>query len=307
MTKPPALLLFEPAEVPGPLRERLAELVDATWLPKGLDEITRDSPAAHVELLATANQDLDADALDLFPRLHFIVTTGTAYDYVDLEHCRDRGISVSNTPSYTGPAVAEHAMALLLASCRRVSTLDAMARAESPVFDAEYGVELAGKTAGIIGFGGIGQRVAKFLQAFNVAVVYVNRSRREFAGATQVEFGELLSQADFIFLTVPLTGETYHLLDAAKFRQLKRNCVIVNVSSDELIAPSALAEALCDGSIGGAALDVVGSLAPYRSMPRLVMTPGRGWYTAECIFRRAEAWIDTIATYLLGMPRNVVS
>ncbi len=127
-------------------------------------------------------------------------------------------------------------------------------------------------------------------------VLFCNRSRKTLAGARQVSLHALLAASDCVFLTLPLTSATAGLLGRRELRTMKSTAVVVNVSADELI-----------DAIGGAALDVIGSPAPYLALPRLTITPTHGWYTAESVYRRAQIWIETIAAYLRGQPRNQVA
>jgi lactate dehydrogenase-like 2-hydroxyacid dehydrogenase len=291
--KAPALLSMAQQDLPYELLDGLIEVVDPVWAPEGVDKIT----GSDAEILVTANAELTGATLDRFPRLRTIIATGTAVDYIDLAYCAGRGIIVSNTPGYTGSSVAEHALTLALAANRRIVELDALSRSDSgtePVLAAE----LSGKTAGIIGLGDIGGRLARMLQGIGMDVVFVNRSPRNLPGARQVTFAELLAASHFVFLTLPLTEQTRHLIDAAALGSMREGSFLVNISSDELVDVAALASALRSGSLGGAALDVIGSSTPFRGLPNLIMTPCVAWYTAECVFRRAEIWVGTVKAFV---------
>jgi phosphoglycerate dehydrogenase-like enzyme len=294
---------MSPEDIPGSLLPRLESVVRPAWHPEGIDGLP---PRHDAEVLVTSNAQLDAPALGRFPRLRAVVATGTAIDYIDLDHCRGRGITVCNTPGYTGSSVAEHALALALASNRHLLTLDAAGRngRSDPLPIAR---ELAGKVAGVIGLGDVGGRLATMLSGLGMSVLFVNRSRRDRAEAVQVELPDLLSRADLLFLTLPLTPQTFHLLDAEAFALMRPQARVVNVSSDELIDPGALAWALRSGRIAGAALDLIGSPEPYRALPNLILTPACAWYTEECVRRRADTWITTIERYAAGDPRHVVT
>jgi D-3-phosphoglycerate dehydrogenase / 2-oxoglutarate reductase len=117
-------------------------------------------------------------------------------------------------------------------------------------------------------------------------------------GAAQVSLEYLLHTSDFVFLTLPLTHRTRHLIGAEQFHMMKPTSFLVNVSANELINADALRSALTGGVIAGAALDVVGSVEQYLDLPNLTITPARAWYTNECLQRRAEVWIDTLASCL---------
>ncbi|MFB6818554.1 2-hydroxyacid dehydrogenase [Streptomyces sp. NPDC056347] len=295
---PDALFLIDPEEVPDSLRPRLDSLVRPVWRPGG------DATGDGFELLVTANRDLGATVLEKLPNLRLIVTTGTAHDYVDTAYCEANGIAVCNTPGYTGSSVAEHAFALYLAANRHLTVLDRAVRTGVDDTSGLLSLEAEGKTAGIIGVGDIGTRLCALAQGFGMRVLFANRSVRTIRGATQVSQDELLGSADVVFLCLPLTPESHHLLNHRTFALMKRTAYVVNISSDELIDPQALADALREGTIAGAGLDVIGSPAPYTALPNTVLTPSHGWYTAESVHRRADTWISTIESALAGRPAH---
>lgn len=298
--KPRALVLLDPAEVPAPLRARLGELVEPTWWSGTLARYPQGDPSLReFTILVAAHQDLGAAALARLPRLRLVLATSTAVDYIDLEHCAARGVAVRDTPSYTGPSVAEHAFALLLARTRRICDRDAAARAPGDRAAAvPLGVDLEGRTAGVVGLGDIGTRVARIALGFGMRVVFANRSPRRFEGGTQTDLQELLRRSDAVFLTLPLTAETHHLMDHERLRSMKPGAYLINVSAEALIDPAALRSALHGGWIAGAGLDVVGSADAYRGLPLLTMTAAGGTATAECHERRAAAWVSTLAEFL---------
>lgn len=294
---PSALLMIDPEEVPGSLRPRLDSLVRPVWRPDG--DVTGDG----FDILVTANRDLDGVTLEKLPNLQLIVTTGTAYDYVDIAYCEANDIMVCNTPGYTGSSVAEHALTLYLAANRHLIALDQAVR--TGVATSGYlSLEVEGKTAGVIGAGDIGTRLCAIAQGLGMRVQFANRSTRTIQGATQVEQEELLEAADVVFLCLPLTPESHHLLNRRTFALMKPSAYVVNISSDELIDPQALANALRDGTIAGAGIDVIGSPAPYTGLPNTILTPAHGWYTAESVHRRADTWIGTIESALAGQPAH---
>lgn len=304
--RPLALLLMSVEEVPAKLHQKLEKLVTPIWKPEGIQDLTQQSIESTADILVTGNTQLDGVMLERLPNLKLIVATGTAYDYIDLHYCKWNNITICNTPRYTGSSVSEHAIALLLNANRHICALNAMAREGLDDTSAFLGYELSGKSAGIIGLGDIGSRIAQIAHCFGMDVIFVNRSPKIFPNATQVNLNELLSCADVIFLSLPLTSETHHLLDVEQFSMMKRTAYVINISADELINPNALGTALQHRWIKGAALDVIGSPKPYINMPNLIITPTHGWYTAECVSRRAETWIGTIDAYLADEPRNNV-
>ena len=231
--------------------------------------------------------------------------TSTAVDYIDLSYCRENKIPVFNTPRYTGAAVAEHAFALMMASAKHLRRLDEQLRSGQRNL-SPFAMELFGKRLGIIGLGDIGARVATYAKCFGMEVVYYNRSVKPFAAGTQVDLETLLSSADMVVMTVPLNKETEHLIGKHELSLMNPSAFLINIGTDELIDADSLVEALKRGEIAGAGLDVVSEYEPYLDAPNLIITQSRGWYTAECVARRAATWVKTLTHYLDKNPINRV-
>ncbi|MCP2258538.1 glycerate dehydrogenase [Streptoalloteichus tenebrarius] len=303
-TRPAALLLLDPTDVPATVTPRIERLVEPTWWPEDLADLPAHRTPEDTSVLVTGHQELGAAALSRFPRLRLVLATGTATDHIDLDYCREHDVVVRNNTGYSGATVAEHVFALLLARSRRLASAEATARFGGPK-EHTLGFDLAGRTMGIVGLGDVGGRVARLALGFDMRVLFANSNPRHVPFASQVDLDRLLRESDVVVLTVPLTPRTRHLLDADRFRTMRGNAVVVNVSADELIDPDALASALCEGTIAGAALDVTGSTAPYLDLPNLTITSRHGWYTAECRHRRAVRWINTLAECLDHLDRAV--
>src|SRR5580658_3021562 len=285
-----ALLAMAREDLPDDLAIRVERAVSAIWEPAWAG---RSGGWPDVEVLVTAHDRLDATRLAQIPGLQVILTTSTATNFVDTRYCSDHGIVVRNTPGYSGSSVAEHAVALMLAVVRHVPRLDAAARSGADTADL-VGRELAGTVAGVVGLGNVGARIARIALGFGMDVIYANRSPRVLDGTRQVDLEVLLRAADAVFLSLPLPADGRPLLGAAEFALMKDSAVIVNVSADELIDPSALAQALSSGRLAGAGLDVIGSPAAYAGLPRTVLTPTHAWFTSEAIRRRADTWVSTL-------------
>ena len=304
-SRPAALLLVDPGTVPRDQRDRIDAIVDAVWSPDGITaQLEAGRELERFRVLVTGTRTLSARQLRRMPGLRLIVVTGTSFHYIDAEHCSSHGITVCNTPDYTGPAVAEHAIALLLSLAKHLHEADAAARAGRAA--RHLGREIAGKTVGIAGMGRIGRRVARLALAFDAHVVFVNRGPVRLEGAEQVALDVLLERSDFVFLTLPLTTDTRHLINADRLAAMRPDALLINVSAEELVEPEALCAALREATIGGAALDIVEPGPRYRDVPNLVLTPAIGWYTCEGLRRRAERWVETMATALGGAPTSVV-
>jgi phosphoglycerate dehydrogenase-like enzyme len=284
----------------------LADKIQAHWYQRpepyfSLDDALTLFPAPQV--IVTSLVGLSRRTLQKCPTLEAVFATSTAVDYIDLSYCRENKIPVFNTPRYTGPAVAEHAIALMMASAKHLRRLDEQLRAGQAKVPP-FAMELFGKRVGIIGLGDIGARVATYAKCFGMEVVYYNRSLKPFAAATQVDLDTLLSSADMVVMTVPLNKETFHLIGKHELSLMKRSSFLINIGADELIQSDELVEALKRGEIAGAGLDVISEYDVYLDAPNLIMTQSRGWYTAECAARRVATWVETLKHYLDDKPIN---
>ncbi|GAA0532700.1 glyoxylate reductase [Saccharopolyspora subtropica] len=293
-----ALMAMSREEVPPDLRDRVERAVRPIWDPRWT---ARHGTRPDVEILVTAHTDTDLtpEHLAALPGLRTILTTSTAVDYIDSTYCRQRGVSLHNTPDYTGSSVAEHAIALMLAVLRHIPRLDTAARSGADTTSL-VARELSGMVAGVVGLGGIGTRIGNLVRGLGMSLVYVNRSRREHPGARQVDLPDLLAAADVVFLSLPLAAGAGPLLGPAEFAVMKPSAVVVNISADGLIDRTALAAALTEGRIAGAGLDVIGDPARYADLPNTVLTPRHAWYTREAVRRRAQTWVDTLQGLVEG-------
>lgn len=250
------------------------------------------------------------------PSLKAIAWVGTGVaTFVNIPLANELGIVVSNTPGYGSNAVAEHALGLMLALARNTVALDAELRAGGWPRDDVVGVELAGKTVGVVGLGGIGTRVAQLCGALGMRVLAWTRSpsteRLSEAGATYAELDDLLAASDIVTLHLPHTSDTDRLLSTERLRRMQPRSFIVNTARAELIDEDALVNALCDGRIAGAALDVFAheplpSDNPYRGLPNVILTPHIGFRTPEASRRSVAIALDNLIGALTGEPRNVV-
>jgi glyoxylate reductase len=231
---------------------------------------------------------VDAALLEALPRVRHVASYGVGTNHLDLEACRRRGVLVTNTPGVLTDATADHAMALLLDAARRVAEGDRLVRRGGwtevePAF--HLGTEVTGKTLGIVGFGRIGQAVARRARGFDLRLLYTAPREVAFDGARRVPLDALLAESDFVSLHVPLTPETENLLDAGRLGRMKHGAILVNTARGAVIDEAALAAALASGRLAAAGLDV------FRDEPRVapellrlenvVLTPHIGSGTRE--------------------------
>jgi D-3-phosphoglycerate dehydrogenase len=250
------------------------------------------------------------------PNLKAIAWVGTGVStFVNIPLASESGIIVSNTPGYGTNAVAEHTLGLMLALARKTVTLDASLRNGDWPRENVIGVELAGKTVGVVGLGGIGTRVAQLCGALGMRVLTWTRNpspdRLATAGATYAELDDLLTASDVVTLHLPHTPETDQLLDAGRLQLLKPSAFLINTARGELVDQDALVAALRDGQLAGAAMDVFVDEPlppdnPWRELSNVILTPHIGWNTPEANRRSVEIAFDNLIAALIGKPRNVV-
>jgi glyoxylate reductase len=211
-------------------------------------------------ILSLLTDRIDGGVMDAAgPGLKVISNHAVGFDNVDVAAATARGIPVGNTPGILTDATADMAFALLMAVSRRV------VEGEKFVKDGKWktwgpslllGADFVGATLGLVGFGRIGKAVAKRAQGFDLRIIYHDPSAEPAYGAVPVDFETLLRESDFISLHVPLTDETYHLINAGTLAKMKRNAILVNTSRGGVVDPSALEQALRSRQIFAAALDV---------------------------------------------------
>lgn len=266
--------------------------------------------ALHVAngLIVRSATDVDAGMIGRAPALRVIGRAGVGVDNIDVGAATDRGIAVFNAPGGNTVAAAELTMALMLSLVRRVTAADRSVR-EAAWDRARFrGVELQGKTLGLLGAGRIGGEVAKRCQVFGMEVIvydpYLSAARAGDLGVQLVELEDVLDKADVISLHVPLTEETRGLVGTDSLRRMKDGAFLINASRGGVIDEDALALALNEGQIAGAALDVyetepLPTDSPLRDVPNLVLTPHLGALTEEAQVGVAKEVSDVIRSALL--------
>ncbi|MDF3289548.1 2-hydroxyacid dehydrogenase [Streptomyces silvisoli] len=283
------------------------------------DEDPKALREAHVVI--TGLGPVTADHIAAAPELRLIQCASHGFDYVDVAAARQRGIPVSTIGSSGAEQqnVAEQTFALMLALAKQLIP------AHTALVDADWALprlqqsitELSGKTLGIIGFGRIGQEVARRAAAFEMRVVYTDRSGESSRDdlqieAHRVELDELLRTADYVSVHAPLTDESRHLLNAERLRMLKPTAFVINTARGALIDQDALADALEAGALAGAGLDVFDPEPPTAALrllraPRVVLSPHVAGVTRETLVRIAMAAVRNVSDYLDGKePRDIV-
>jgi len=261
-------------------------------------------------ILVRSQVQLDAPALAAATRLIVVGRAGVGVDNVDLEAATRAGVTVVNAPTGNTIAAAEHTLALLYAVARRIAAADASLRRGEWKRSAFTGVELRGKTLGIVGLGKIGMAIADRARAMEMEVIghdpFVTAEAAANHGVTLFERAEVIAGCDVLTLHVPLTRTTRNLLDAAAIATMRPGAIVLNVARGGIVDEAALAEALRDGRLGGAGVDVFASEPPRDSplldAPNTVLTPHLGASTAEAQVRVAVEAAQQVLDVLAGRP-----
>lgn len=273
------------------------------------------------EILFTNKTPLSHEVLEKAESVKYVGVLATGYNVVDVEAAKEKGIVVTNVPSYGTTTVAQMTMALLLEMCHHVGEHN------RAVQDGEWSsskdfcfwnfplIELEGKTMGIIGFGRIGRATAKLAQAFGMHILTTGSSKRpelESETCRYTDLDELLAKSDVISLHCPLTDDTEGMINTSNISKMKDGVMIINTSRGQLVVESDLKKALDDGKVAGAAVDVV-SQEPIEEGNELlkakncIITPHIAWASKEARGRLMNTAVGNLESFLEGSPKNVVN
>ena len=294
------------------LRARLGQVALPRIVVVGEHDEARFRAELHdAEVLLHIAAPVTAATLSAAPRLRLIQRIGSGAGAVDLEAAHEAGVAVADAPGTAAQAVAEHALALMLAVLRRVSVLDAatrMARGWNVAPEVpESSGEIAGRRVGLVGFGAVAQRLAPVLAALGAEVVLSSRTPRDIPSARQVSLGELISTADIVSLHLPGTPQTRHLIDAEALGRMKPGAILINTARGELVDEAALAVGLRSGHLAGAGLDVFEAEPAREPRPLMlcstaVLTPHIAWLTPEAVARSLAVVAENCRRLGCGEP-----
>ncbi len=273
------------------------------------------------EIVFTNKTPVKGETLHLVPRLEFIGVLATGYNVVDVDAAKERGIVVTNVPTYGTASVAQFTIALLLELCHHVGAHServkegAWARCPDFCFWDYPLVELAEKTLGIIGFGKIGQATARIARALGMKVLAYDScmdKSLEDEGLRYAGLDELFAASDVISLHCPLFESTRGIVNRDTIAKMKDGVKIINTSRGQLVVEEDLAEALNAGKVSGAAVDVLSSepASPDNSLlsaKNCIVTPHIAWAPKESRIRLMDAAVDNLEKFLAGTPVNVVN
>lgn len=320
MNKPSEVILIQTLGVPRELvKKRFAEILPGHSLVWKGSQPAGGKPLAELvgnaRYLITGSLPIDGQTIRNCG-LSMISISFTGYDHVDLAACKEKGIAVYNTPGYSTDSVAELALGLALSLLRNIPKGDAHARRTEEKFYAfPDGVELKGKTVGIVGTGATGLAAAKLFAAFGCRVLGYNRVKKEELqklGGSYCSLDDLLKNSDIVSLHLALNAGTKHIMNAERIGRMKPSAYLINTARGGLVDETALAQALNKNELAGAGLDVFGSEPPARDNPLLtakntVLTPHLGYKTHEALLRKLEVTFRNIADFEKGIETNRVA
>ncbi|MDD3746865.1 MAG: 2-hydroxyacid dehydrogenase [Anaerostipes sp.] len=263
------------------------------------------------EIIVVANLPLNADVINGCKKLKMLAVAFTGIDHIAMDACRKRDITVCNCAGYSNAAVADLVFGLLISIYRNIIPCNQVVREEGTK-DGLVGFELEGKKFGVVGTGAIGSRVAKIADAFGCEVYAYSRTKKEIDGITYVELDELLKTCDVVSLHVPLNADTKGLIEKDQLDLMKENAVLINTARGPVVDSEALADALNQGKIAGAGVDVFEVEPPVKKdhplfgAKNLIATPHVAFATKEALVKRAIIDFDNVKYYLEGNPVNVM-
>lgn len=296
--------VFEPRE-----QIQLEGFEFSIYLPlRTTDEIVAAAGSAEVLCMRDQFGKVTQEVFERLPGLKFILTRSVGYDHIDLEEARRRGIPVSHIPDYGAHMIAEHAFGLMLAVARNIVRGDERYKRQGMFSDRGLkGIELSGKTLGVIGTGRIGMHAVRLGKGFGMRVLACDvREDQAAAGGLGFEYAPLeqvLAESDFVSLHVALNPDTQHLMDAKRLVLLKPGAILVNTARGAVVDTQALKEALSSGRLAGAGLDVLeDERDTYHDFGDLnvVVTPHLGWYTDGAVERILKITFDILSAYRRG-------
>ncbi len=294
---------------------------EVEYYPNTVAENTAER-VADADIVIANKAPMNESTLKDAPNVKLICLFATGFDNVDLAYCKSRGIKVANVVNYSTAMVVQHTFMLALALEEKLAYYDEYVKSGAYAnqdrfsnFDRAFG-EFEGKTWGIVGMGNIGRRVAHVAQAFGCKVIFYSASGKSTCTEYErVEFDTLLAQSDILSLHCPLSDRTRGLIDKEAFSKMKKSAILVNVARGPVVDTQALYEALTQGQIAAAGLDVLDKepiskdnpLGKIKDSTKLIITPHMAWASKEARERLVDEVAKNIQAFLDGEERNIVN
>lgn len=280
---------------------------------RDMDPQVQIERAKDADVIMIANMPLKGEVIRACKNLKFINIAFTGVDHVDLAAAKEMGVKVSNASGYSTQSVAELALGMMLSLLRNVPQVDERCR-EGKTKDGLVGTELKGKTVGIVGAGAIGQNTARLCKAFGCKVIaYNHRPKAVEEGLMEfVDLDTLTREADIISLNCPLNDGTRGMFNAERIAMMKKTAILINVARGPVVDSQALADALHEGRIAGAGIDVfeieppLATDHPLLHTPNTIVTPHVAFASKESMALRAQIVFDSLDQFMAGNQINVI-
>ncbi len=312
---------------------------DVAFMENPLDEQHIPDNAEQIEAASIfVDSEITPEVIAAFPRLRFITTRSTGYDHIDIDAAKDRDIAVANVPGYGSNTVAEFAFGLLLNLTRNIyRAVNQVKEEENLSVKGLRGMDVKGKTIGIVGTGAIGSEMARIAYGFGMSIIASDPSPdtalTDRYGVEYVELEDLLARADVITLHCPLTEGTRHLINSDNIDTVKEGAYLINCARGAVVETQALVQALHEGRLSGAGIDVLeeeedisDELAYLQEgdphvdelqtlirnhmlmhMPNVLVTPHLAFNSEEAMQRILDTTLENIRGFQAGEPRNLVT
>lgn len=313
------IVLLESLGIPAELLKSYADKLEAKGhtfaaYEKNTDAQVQIDRAKDADVIMIANMPLKGEVIRACKNLKFINVAFTGVDHVDLAAAKEMGVKVSNASGYSTQSVAELALGMMLSLLRNVPQVEERCRA-GKTKDGLVGTELRGKTVGIVGAGAIGQNTGRLCKAFGCKVIAYNHRPKQAAEGTIDEFVDLdtlTRESDIISLNCPLNDSTRGMFGAERIAMMKKTAILINVARGPVVDSRALADALNEGRIAGAGIDVFETEPPLDvnhpllHTPNTIVTPHVAFASKESMALRAQIVFDSLDSFLAGKQVNVI-
>lgn len=263
------------------------------------------------EIIVTANNPMNAEVINGCRKLKLLSVAFTGIDHIAMDACRANNVTVCNCAGYSTAAVSDLAFGMLIMLYRNLEACDKATRNEGTK-DGLIGYELEGKKFGVVGTGAIGMNVANIAKAFGCEVLAYSRTKKDVEGIRYVSLDELMSESDIVSLHVPSNAETKGMINADRIALMKPNAVLINLARGPILDSQALADALNEGRIAGACIDVfeteppIAKTHPLVNAKNTILTPHVAFASKEAMVKRALIVFDNVVKYLNNTPQNVM-
>lgn len=313
------IVLLESLGIPAELLKSYADKLEAKGhtfaaYEKNTDAQVQIDRAKDADVIMIANMPLKGEVIRACKNLKFINVAFTGVDHVDLAAAKEMGVKVSNASGYSTQSVAELALGMMLSLLRNVPQVEERCRA-GKTKDGLVGTELQGKTVGIVGAGAIGQNTGRLCKAFGCKVIAYNHRPKQAAEGTIDEFVDLdtlTRESDIISLNCPLNDSTRGMFDFGRIAMMKKTAILINVARGPVVDSRALADALNEGRIAGAGIDVFETEPPLDvnhpllHTPNTIVTPHVAFASKESMALRAQIVFDSLDSFIAGKQVNVI-